>query len=421
MKSTLFILSLCIICLMQITCEREPIAIPSNLPFNVLLPEATFNVDEIKVTKATVKAAIGERGNLNILGYGCAWDTMPNPSIEAPGKIEFDDLTTDTFSIVIPGLEENTRYYVRVFLIFAKDTIYLEQKEFTTLAHWVQMPNYPGLSSQPAAFFINGLVYAGAGFFNKRDFWVFDPGQLSWNQKDQFFSSAGLNGVSSFAINKTGYFIAGANQNGRQRSFSAYKVLENEWIALPDFPGPKREAAVAFSIKGKGYIGTGEGEFGMLNDFWEYDTLTMTWEEIDSFPGPKRFFANAFVIDDKAYVCFGRNNVWLEYNDIWQFDPSKPEGMRWREMKQAPLPRSSAFAFAAGKYGYVGYGVNRLDFWKFDPNVPPKGEWQMLNSPLPTGRRSYSTSVSLGDRGLVIGGRDASELEIRECWIFNPE
>ncbi len=400
-------------------CQRDPISIPSDDSFNVIKPELHISVEKVSATKATVKAEITQPGNVNILGYGCVWDTDPAPTLVLSSKVETAGKPPKEFIFAVAGLLAETSYYMRVFLIFAKDTIYFDYPKFQTLAHWVKLPDYPGSAGNPAAFFINGTAYFGAGHASFAEFWALDINNGTWNAKADNLYTAGRADVAGFAINGTGYFGTGVNP-GYQKAFYAYDTLTNAWSPSPDYGGEPRNSAIAFTIDSIAYVGVGQGASGDLNDFWAYNPRSKVWSEVEPLPTAGRLYANSFVINHKAYVGFGRKGDFFTFNDLWEFNPtpSQPGDPMWRKMKDGPPARWAGFGFSANGKGYIG-GGGHSDFWEFDPSVPPNGAWQVLTYAPPGGERAYTISLSLGDRGMILGGSNSID-NSKDCWIFNP-
>lgn len=424
MQNFRFTLYFGLICAIQFACNREPLSIPSQAPLNVLKPEINVSVEQIKVTKATVKATVTKPGNVNILGYGCVWDTLPNPTIALSPKIEISGKPpTGTFSFSIFGLKEKKLYYAQVYAITAKDTIYADIQTFTTKPHWTPLAVYPGGPvSGHAVFKIGDLMYAGTGYPNHTDFWAFDPALNRWTSK-QSFPGAGLNAVASFEIDGTGFIGLGTDNNYQAtNNFWAYNVQRDSFYRIADFPGMAREAPVEFALNdGIGYIGFGvnTGSVGVLDDFWSYNPGTNVWDSLGKFPIGKRENAISFTLDDKAYVGFGNKSQEI-YNDLWEFNPAKPWSQCWRKLTSNE-PRVIAFSFSlTNGFGYVGGGIGRKDFWKFDPNKGLGGGWERLPD-LPD-LLWAAAAVSMGDFAIVIGGAEgAAQNSTNKCWRYDPE
>lgn len=256
-KHSFFTLT-CLLMWAFLGCERAPDAIPTEEPLNVEKPEMIFVLEDVKTTKATVKAEITRPGNLNILGYGCVWAIFPNPTAQqTSNKIEFMGApSSSNFSFQIEGLNAETEYFIRTYIILAKDTLNFNQYTFLTKSHWTLLTDAPYAPSDPAAFFLGELAYFGAGFPNLRNFYAFDPATNEWESRGSLpQSDFGYNGVSAFTIQDTGYFGIGTNFNTGAyvplKSFWAY-TAQTGWSKRADFGGEAREAGVSFSINGIG-------------------------------------------------------------------------------------------------------------------------------------------------------------------------
>lgn len=411
-------LSLSLLVLGILACQRDPEPFPSELQ-NHISPIVTLNVDNIKVTKALVSAKIAPKGNVNIYRQGIVWDTVPNPTAVANNK-EWVDPVSDTFSYTLPNLKPTTTYYVRAYAIDKYGVlVWSEQRSFQTKAYWTQMKPYPGNSNSPGCFYLNGLAYFGGGHASNCDFWAFNPDNNTWDPKASYPTQGARAGITGFVLNGVGYFGTGVN-GSLQKLFFSYDPNANLWQPIQDFGGPARNEAVSFAIGNTGYLGFGDGASGAFKDLWSFDPNTGNWTEITPpFPGADRTFALSFVIDDKAYIGFGNGAGWAERFDFYQYDPTAPNP--WKEMNSINIPRIGGYSFSVNKKGYIGGGLNKLDFWEFDPYGSPdgKGLWTLLEPPT-NGERNYATGLSMGDRGMVLGGTGPG-ISYKDCWIFSPE
>lgn len=403
-----------------ISCQRDPDSFPSELQ-NIISPTVSINISDIKVTKATVSVTINPDGNLNVYRLGIVWDTLPNPTATS-NSIEWIDPLADMISHIITNLKPATTYYVRAYAIDKNGSlIWSEQHTLQTKAHWTLMKPFPGMSNSPGAFYLNGLAYFGGGHgSNNGDFWAFDPINNTWEKKQNYPAFGGRAGITGFVINNIGYFGTGS-AGPVQKTFFKYDPILNQWQTLQDFAGMARSEAVSFTIGNTGYLGFGDGEPGAFSDLWAFNPITETWTEVGvPFPGEGRTMALAFVIDDKAYIGFGHGPGWAPRLDFYQFDPSQSNP--WKEMNSTNIYRTAGYAFSVNRKGYIGGGLGNKDFWEFDPYGSPdgKGKWTQLEPPNYE-ERNYATGLSIGDRGILLGGTGAPGISYKECWIFCPE
>ncbi len=406
-------------------CQRDPLPVPSDVVLNVIEPDTDISVEEIKVTKAKVKSIITRLGNVNILSYGCVWSTETAPTLALSSKIEIPGQPgVDTIRFLIAGLSQETKYYVRTFLILTKDTVYSEPIEFHTKSPWRLLSGgYPGgMLSEPGVFKIKDRIFVGAGFDTHTDFWHFDRESETWSAMQTIDQPGrGLNTIVSFAIGDTGYFGTGTDSNYHLTSNFWSFTEAGGWNKIKDFPD-SIAAGVGFSLLGKGYVGLGFNGNTKTNAFWMYDPTTDDWNPIQGFPGGKRTGAIAFVIGDKAYVGYGDNENNVLIHDLWEFNPTL--AMPWTQItSNSPKFGYAAFVFVLNdSSAYIGGGSQKLtDFWQFAPNAP--GDPWIKNGTLPEGALIFATGISLGNRGMVIGGRPETNGFglTNECWIYDPE
>ncbi|MBL7807026.1 MAG: hypothetical protein JNN28_04390 [Saprospiraceae bacterium] len=426
-KTTTFLKLLLLFCILS--CSREPIPTPSNQPQGIQLPELKVNQVQPKATKAEVFVQLLEPGNLTVRSYGCLIHTSTDPDLSnnSNNLIRSGAMNTET-QFSFSGLTDNTTYFVRGYIVTSVDTVYSSSYEFKTQPHWrlLSSPYPDGTVSNTATFTINNQIYVGGGFLNKTGFWQFNPVTETWTGEAAIIEPMrGLNGLVGFPINDIGYFGTGTYLSGgtfiHTKSFWSFSK-PNGWQQMPDFPGEARAAAVGFGLMGMGFIGLGDIQTGKTRDFWGYNPSTNSWFSIPDFPGGDRTEALAFVIGDKAYVGFGvdQNNTGIP--DLYEFDPAKLDNP-WTKITGGATPpaRRSGFVFVIGNSAYIGGGSgNPGDLWKFTPNASEK--WVKFGN-LPMGTLSFSTGVSLGDRGMVVGGRPQTNGGnlTSQCWIFNPE
>lgn len=99
----------------------------------IRVPQASATtVSGVTVSSATLKASVVSDGAGKISDAGFCYATTPNPTIA--GSKKSCGVQTGAFTTTLSGLQENTHYYVRAYVINERGTGYGEQVEFTTLA-----------------------------------------------------------------------------------------------------------------------------------------------------------------------------------------------------------------------------------------------------------------------------------------------
>jgi uncharacterized protein (TIGR02145 family) len=127
MKKRLLIQSLCSICfiiILSFGCKRYE----SENAFPVLTTDTIIVLTE---KTAIVYSKIVSPGDAQINSFGVCWSTDSLPTIN-DNKSD-DSIIVSSFSSIINGLKNNTKYYVRSYATNAFGTSYGDVKTFTTL------------------------------------------------------------------------------------------------------------------------------------------------------------------------------------------------------------------------------------------------------------------------------------------------
>ena len=86
-------------------CEKE------SLDKTQLAEVMTMEAFDLSTNSFKTGGFILDDGGVEIISWGVCWDTLPNPSIEN-NKLEMS-LGDKTFTALISGLNDGTRYYIR--------------------------------------------------------------------------------------------------------------------------------------------------------------------------------------------------------------------------------------------------------------------------------------------------------------------
>ena len=111
------------------------------------------------------------------------------------------------------------------------------------------------------------------------------------------------------------------NRTISEQSFWAYKMDNNVWRSIADFP----EAIInkiSFSTNNKGYVLTGiDSEGNVHPGFWEYDPDIDEWARLKDFGRADLRVRIGFVIDDIIYAGFGVNAAGEFIQEFWKYVP----------------------------------------------------------------------------------------------------
>lgn len=210
---------------------------------------------------------------------------------------------------------------------------------------------------------------------------------------------------------------------------SNHTFAQDTWAQKADFGGGTRYGAVGVGTSSKGYIGMGINNAGVnFQDMWEYDPSNNTWTQKADFPAGVRMGATAFSIGSKIYVGSGSytpgNFGWLWYNDLWAFDPSNNT---WtQKASYSGHTRYLAVGFSIGGKGYLGTGSYRQDrtdvahyyndFWEYDTL---SDSWTQKAN-VPQQGRTSATGFSIGSKGYIGFGFYYYDTRLNDFWEYDP-
>jgi len=196
---------------------------------------------------------------------------------------------------------------------------------------WTQKKDFPGGPRwSPFGFSIGQSGYIGGGVFGnydrRTDFWKYDSSNDSWERLRDISLDLWHEDLFAISNDETGFIISNTcGTSCNEKSFWKYNPVLDEWIGLASMPFLAKESA-GFYINNKLYSGTGvysssEG----TTAFFSYDSNVDKWTDIADFLEPRRT-ASYFSIGNQGYMMLGRAACHCaNKNDVWQFDPAKPD------------------------------------------------------------------------------------------------
>tara|TARA_B110000503_G_scaffold120753_1_gene183638 strand:+ start:2030 stop:3937 length:1908 start_codon:yes stop_codon:yes gene_type:complete len=222
-----------------------------------------------------------------------------------------------------------------------------------------------------------------------------------------------------FAINGTGYLVAGQTDSGYSDAFYSYDATADAWTALEDFPGDARGYAIGDDWDGKAWFGFGQGPNGILNDLWVFDPATGSWEEKASCPCGARMHPAFVAIDDHIYVGLG-NSASGDLNDWWEYDM---ESDTWSEKPAFPdTQRHHPYQFGINGQVYVGFGHHNAEIFNEWYRYDPAGEsWTELTT-LPDQGRVAGSQFAHNGKGYALSGDGEGHTSMMtgEFWQYDP-
>ena len=193
--------------------------------------------------------------------------------------------------------------------------------------------------------------------------------------------------------------------------------VSNHWCREMNFKGGGRYEAVGFSIDNKGYIGTGHDNLAVnYNDFWEYDPVLNTWTQKANFGGVARFDAVGFAIGNKGYIGTGYTGT-ASFKDFWEYEPLSNQ---WQQKADCgDTVRAFAFGFSIGNKGYIGSGQDglfstRKDFLEYNPATD-----QWVKKAIIV-KRNGGAAFSIGNKGYLATGFDGGFYH-NDVWEYDPD
>jgi N-acetylneuraminic acid mutarotase len=323
--------------------------------------------------------------------------------------------TPTTLTVWVPNGAANGKISVTVGNASA-----VSNQDFEVVNDWTERQAHPTAGrSDAVSFKIGDKAYVGTGYDgdDKNDFWEYNPATDAWTRKADFPGTA-RNLAVGFAVGNKGYIGTGWDGN-YTKDFYEYDPLNDTWRQVADFGGEYRIRAVAFTIGDKAYVGTGLGFDDVNNDLWEFDPNggpEGVWTRKADFPGPKRQDAIAVAIGTKGYIATGSSDKFLaKYKDLWEYDALTDT---WTSKGELPDgERGDPIGFAMGGKVYIGSGYGssyRKDFWEYDPadNI-----WIQVQD-FPVGGRQAMVSFVFNDKAYVGSGVDVSAVRHNTFFEF---
>src|SRR5260221_4404516 len=125
MKNT-FLPFIAILSLLFIKCQKEFRDETKAINLPVISDTKIVNVTQ---TKATIYASVVSDGGSQITERGVCYDTVSAPTVSNL-RIKNDTASTGTFTVLITGLNPNTKYYARAYAVNKYGTSYGEEVNF---------------------------------------------------------------------------------------------------------------------------------------------------------------------------------------------------------------------------------------------------------------------------------------------------
>lgn len=231
---------------------------------------------------------------------------------------------------------------------------------------------------------------------------VVEPNPGTWAQTSNFPGLKRQEAVA-FTYNDQGFVGLGTRYPDMFGDFYKYTPSSDTWTQLSDFAGVPRRSAIAFVLGDYAYAGLGYGNDGgwnSLNDIWKYDIINDTWSPLNDFPSSGNYEgASCFVVNSKAYVV-------LEDLSVYEYDAVNDSWIQKADF--VGTSRKDAVSFVIGSKAYYGTGYDdgadeRLnDFWEYNPS---NDTWTQKAN-LPDVGRNNASGFSIENSGFIGMGND---------------
>jgi len=233
----------------------------------------------------------------------------------------------------------------------------------TTEDKWTNIGQMPMCGRiNPCCAVVDGLVYLGLGATpygdyseeaHFRDWWRFDPSDLSWTRLEDFpvYFTTGM--VTFVHDNKIeclyGYFTE------VHRKIYVYDIDSGKWSLNKDGEALPRMAATGAAIKNELFFGTGFDAFN-FGDWFSYSSEGK-WTRLRDVPG-KRLMASSASTSSFVYLAGGLCNGGSltggqVYNEVLKFSPEENKWYISGHLREGAM---NMISFTVGGKPYFGLG-----------------------------------------------------------------
>lgn len=275
---------------------------------------------------------------------------------------------------------------------------------------WEELSDPPFEKDHSNGFGYQNYAYIMEG--NSDNVWQYNPDTDNWLQLPDFPGPS-----RSIAIgddwNDKYYYGFGNGSNGRLSDLWEFDPADTSWTQLPSCPCEGRTHPALIAHNDKVFMATGSGSNGDLSDFWEYDIISQTWTQKMDIPGGNRHHPFQFHIDSSIFLGGGHINNWFEYNMTTG---------TLVEIDNLPQGRVAGTQFSYGGLGFILAGddashtsVPDIETFMYYDNASE--EWEYLPS-LPTGSRWAPSSFIINDILYFFGGSPSTSGDY-SMWKFD--
>jgi len=240
---------------------------------------------------------------------------------------------------------------------------------------------------------------------------------------EQLVPKAGPARQSRLGFGPRTLYVLGGQESGGDEASSVeiYDSLTNSWVAGPQLPEARCQAAAAV-LDGKMYVMGGEQLLTTLSDVRVLDPQVGTWEAVAPMATARQGFTSA-AVGGKLYAIGGYDKRGRSQTSVEAFDPQT--GV-WTEV--APMPTARDFLGAAVLHGQIyvigGESVSENDdFLGIKDTVgvydPATNAWTAA-PPIGTARCGHGVAA-LGGKIYVAGGASSIRQHFDTVEVFDPQ
>ncbi|MFY1612083.1 Kelch repeat-containing protein [Macellibacteroides fermentans] len=300
-------------------------------------------VADIKDGKAKVGGTVVDMGYSEVIARGICWSLSNDP-------ISNDPTIQDNVLNFTPGIGVFTGYLeklipekiynVRAFATNSIGTSYGSKVTFTTPKAFTVMADFENTLLSGAAAFsaLNRAYFVGGdeGRLYTNNVLEFDPISNFWRPRLDY-PLGGRKFMTAFSTDQTAYLLGGlVNPGVPTTEFYKFKVILNEWVALPPFPGTARWSAKA-TVQSTGavtygYVIGGRTTNAILNEVWRYNTIQEEWLQIENFP-ISQYGGIVLSKNDTIFAGLGQTSESTSTKTLWI---SSGDISTWKEETEIP-------------------------------------------------------------------------------------
>lgn len=234
-----------------------------NVPFDVGNQITISTNSATDITTTSVSSGGMVNGSLaEITTRGICWSTITNPTT-AGNKVVVAVNGTGIFTVSIPGLNPSTKYYSRAYAITPNETIYGDEKQFTTASLTLPVVNTSGASDITVNSATSGgnVTSAGGGIVSERGIcWSTTINPTISNSRT--ISGSGLGSFTGSMTNlthSTTYYVRTYASNQLGTSYGAQQQFNTLTISLPTVTTASISSIARTSATGGGNVTSGGG------------------------------------------------------------------------------------------------------------------------------------------------------------------